>query len=571
MEHKEKTGEKRKTPGIFRLLLALCAIATVALLGYVAYFLFAWWQPAQSSEPSVYSREDLQEYWQDFDATALAALVSAADPEADQATLAQGTGENYLSVRTRGQILHFDLEAITLSFPREQEGYDPPLIYTSRHYSDVLSPQEPAMGYGEHLQALGCKVLAQLCKDADGDAHQEYLYVVQDFAECWGKGQLPEQLQGMSLCIYLDTGENALRSYSFSVSQTQVEDMVWDNGILHLVGAGGVAERFLLTEPGLCLPDYEENTDALRRITRRYGLILEDRGCTRVRMLLADVSAAPGREILCCYCSGDAYFLEVLSAREGRLDLVDRFSSQQGALYQLEDSLVTCGDGTYRRFRYDGDQCPVVVEELEEGYPGYARRIAQLPETGRVCFDLCQGGQLLMEGSIDADLGLAPPAQLRITDATTGKLGIVTLRNDASTLNLRTGPSTRYELMRQENGDHVKLAQGGVVTVLAAYNTGDARNPIWVKIRFDYEGTHLEGYASQRYIHLEEANRLQQGQQLQLGVNSTHSPLQWESSDDTVARVDPQTGLVTAVSRGLVLITVRNEAGQMASCLVAVE
>lgn len=572
MEQKKIPGKTRKTPGIFWLLLALCAVATVALLGYGAFYFFTGWQTGQEEAPSVYSPEDLQEYFQDFDATALAALVSAADPGADQATLAQGTGENYLSVRTQGQILHFDLDTMTLSFPQEQEGYDRPVIYTCRRYSDVLSPHEPALGYGEHLQALGCRSSAKLCKDADGDAQPEYLYVVQGFAECWGKGQLPEQLRGKSLCVYLDARENTLRVYSFCVAQSDVADMVWDNGMLHLVGQNGAVERFLLTEPELCLPDYEENTDALRRITRRYELLLEDRGCTRVRMLLADVSDAPGREILCCYRSGDEYLLEVLSPREGRLELVDRFSSGEEALYQLENSLVTFGNGTYRRFRYDEANSPVVEEELREREPGYSHSIAQLPEVGRVCFDPCGGEQLLlMEGSIDAELGLAPPTQLQITDAATGKLGLVTLRNADSTLNLRTGPSTGYDLMRKENGENVKLAQGSVVTVLEAYNIADTGNPVWVKIRFEYEGALLEGYASQRYIRLEQANRLQPGQQLQLGVNSDHSPVHWESSDAAVAKVDPRTGLVTAVSHGLVLITVTNEAGQTASCLVAVE
>ena len=573
MDSAKNPENKRKIPGLYWLLLAICALATVALLGYLAFFFFAEGEGETPQEESsgTYSQEDLMEYWQDFDAMLLAALVNSADTKADQATLAQGTGANYFSVSTEGQILHFDLENYTLTIPQEQEGYDRLFAYTWELYSDVLFPQEPAMGYGQHLKAMGCNIIAEIRKDADGDARTEYLYVVENFGECWDASRLPEHLKGKTLCIYLDAWENSLFVHSFSGDFSQTEDMVWDGGILHLVQGNGKVQRLLLTESQLCLPDYSENTDALRQITRRYARILEDKGHTRVRMILADVSGAPGQEILCTYQTGQDYVLEVLSLREGKLDLLDRFSSEQGAVYQLENSLVSYGDGAYRRFRYDEENRLVVEEEADDILLSHSYRIAQLQEEGRVCFDFCQSGEaLLMEGSIDEDLGLAPASRLRITGTTTGKLGIVTLKNADSTLNLRTGPSTDHDLLWTEARDHVKLPNGGVVTVVMPYNTDSTNHPIWVKVRFDYEGKIMEGFASQRYIRLEEATALKPGQQLQLGVEGDDPTLRWESSDPSVAKVDPQTGLVTGMKTGLVLITVTNETGVQDSCLIRV-
>lgn len=573
MDSAKNPENKRKIPGLYWLLLAICALATVALLGYLAFFFFAEGEgePPQEESSGAYSQEDLMEYWQDFDAMLLAALVNSADAKADQATLAQGTGANYFSVSTEGQILHFDLENYSLTFPQEQEGYDRLFEYTWELHNNVLFPQEPAMGYGQHLKALGCNIIAEIRKDADGDAQAEYLYVVQSFGECWGAAQLPEQLKGQTLCIYLDAGENNLFAHSFSGDFSQTEDMVWDGGILHLVQKNGKVQRLLLTESQLCLPDYSENTDALRQITRRYARILEDKGYTRVRMILADVGGAPGQEILCAYQAGRDYVLEVLSLREGKLDLLDRFSSEQGAVYQLENSLVSYGDGAYRRFRYDEENRLVVEEEADDILLSHSYRIAQLQEEGRVCFDFCQSGEaLLMEGSIDEDLGLVPASRLRITGADTGKLGVVTLKNADSTLNLRTGPSTGHDLLRTEAGDHVKLPNSAVVTVVMPYNTDSANNPIWVKVRFDYEGKIMEGFASQRYIRLEDADSLNPGQQLQLSVEGEDPTVCWESSDPSVAKVDPQTGLVTGMKTGLVLITVTNESGAQDSCLIRV-
>ena len=568
MEITPKPENKRKIPGIYWLLLTLCALATVSLLGYLAFVFFTGERVEAPRDESAgtYSREDLLEYWQDFDATLLAALIHGSDPKADQVTLAQGTGDNYFSVRTQGQLLHFDLETYRLTFPQEQEGYDRIFTYTCRVYEDVLFPAKIALSYGEHLRELGTRVILELEKDADGDGQQEYLYVLQSFGECWGGEALPQPLQGKTLCIYLDVRGSALEVHSFAGQLEHTRDVLWDNGIVHLPQENGTVTRFLLTENQLRIPDDR----ALLRISRRYGLLLEDRGFTRVRMVLSDVSDAPGQEILCCYHNGREYALEILSLRDGCLDLVDVLSAGEGtALYRLDNSLVFFGEGVYRRFRYDRDGYLTVVEEADDSMLSHSRLFARLQEEGSVCFDFCHRGQeRLLEGSIEEDLGLKPSSQVRITGAARGKMGTVILKNQDSTLNLRTGPSTDHELLRKENGDHIRLPNGGVVTVVMPYNTDSPNNPVWVKICFDHEGQILEGYASARYIRLENANSLEPGQQLQLEAEG--GQLHWESSDPSVAKIDGQTGLVTAIKPGMVCITVTNDQGSQDSCLVQV-
>ncbi|MBR6547985.1 MAG: hypothetical protein IKT68_00435 [Clostridia bacterium] len=96
-----------------------------------------------------------------------------------------------------------------------------------------------------------------------------------------------------------------------------------------------------------------------------------------------------------------------------------------------------------------------------------------------------------------------PPAEPM--EATGEQLGYVQIKDPKSWLNLREGPGTNYPCIYLEPGNKksiVKQAQGSPVTILETINTGDAKNPVWYKVRINYAGREIVGYSSQTFIRL---------------------------------------------------------------------
>ena len=86
-------------------------------------------------------------------------------------------------------------------------------------------------------------------------------------------------------------------------------------------------------------------------------------------------------------------------------------------------------------------------------------------------------------------------------------LGFVQINDPKTWLNLREGPGTNYPCVYMEPGNKksiVKQAQGSPVTILETIETGDAKNPTWVKIRISYGGKEIVGYSSKKYIRVAE-------------------------------------------------------------------
>lgn len=84
-------------------------------------------------------------------------------------------------------------------------------------------------------------------------------------------------------------------------------------------------------------------------------------------------------------------------------------------------------------------------------------------------------------------------------------MGIVQIQDPASWLNLREGPGTEYRqvLVDPTNPEsYVRQAQGSPVTVLETIETGDPKNPVWVKVRIVYANQEFVGYSSKAYIRI---------------------------------------------------------------------
>ena len=200
----------------------------------------------------------------------------------------------------------------------------------------------------------------------------------------------------------------------------------------------------------------------------------------------------------------------------------------------------------------------------------FFRRVNGYLENATVCYDpYSLTGYTLMQDGMDH-----AQRYLNITNCSTNKIGTVTLQDDDSFLHLRTGPSTKYDLVLIDPRDEdsfVKQVKGSLVTVILPCNTGDRDNPVWAEIQVSYHNRTVVGYSSQRYITIAGIRHLQPGQQFTVEVDNYTSELTWSSSDDSVASIDPVSGTITAHRSGLVLITVRSQAGLEDSCLIMVD
>ena len=103
------------------------------------------------------------------------------------------------------------------------------------------------------------------------------------------------------------------------------------------------------------------------------------------------------------------------------------------------------------------------------------------------------------------------------------------------------------------------------------FESNDAENPIWVHIRISYGGRTLEGYSSQRYVAIDGIRHLSAGDTFTVTANTNDTGLQWTCSDSTVATIDAQTGTLTAIRKGLVLIRVTSDSGLEDSCLIMID
>lgn len=602
-------GNREKTPVGFWILLAAAAVLTVALGIFLVITLLVRQVPAQTAsrlDREIYTQEDRWEYWRGFDATALAAVVCDVYPDADGCILAEGGDENFLALTVdtdQGAMkLHFSLRSANMTFFGGYEGYDRAFAYTSRIYENVQNPRELGMYYGVHLQDRGARVVSCIDRDVDGDGELEFVYLVENMMDSWlsGGDGTAEQLArcaGMlnrTVCVYLDAVEDRLYVHSFCLDREpgNAVDALWDNGILHLSDG----QRLFVSEPELCLRGYADDPGVLNRLCLRYSAYLEDRGYTDVRMRLVDVCSAPGKEILYCYSDGREYTAAVYTARYGRLqELYSKRGSQGSVFLVVRDDveylfdysqLLSASDYSltyaYSLFTFDESFIRTVTEadsiwvaaDQGGGQAGsdFFRRVNGYLDSAVVCYDpYALTGYTLMQGSVGPE---SDTRYLNITNCSTNKIGVVTLRDDDSFLHLRSGPSTKHDIVLIDPNDEdscVKQVQGSLVTVIMPHNTGDRDNPIWAQIQITYQNRTMVGCSSQRYIRIEGIRHLKPGETFTVEVDNYDSALTWTSSDDSVASIDPAAGTLTAHRRGLVLITVRSEAGLEDSCLIMVD
>jgi hypothetical protein len=182
-------------------------------------------------------------------------------------------------------------------------------------------------------------------------------------------------------------------------------------------------------------------------------------------------------------------------------------------------------------------------------------------------------GYSVMQETGWENMGEPEGLYLRISNCSTNKIGVITLQDDDSFLNFRSGPSTQYDRVLINESDpesYVKQVQGSPVTVIMPYNTGNSQNPIWAQIRIHYQDKVLEGYSSQRYIRIEGIRHIAVGESFRITAETNDTALYWFSSDMAVASIGKD-GTLTGIQPGLVLVTVISESGLEDSCLIMID
>ncbi len=238
----------------------------------------------------------------------------------------------------------------------------------------------------------------------------------------------------------------------------------------------------------------------------------------------ADVADTQGEELLCLCRHEGAWRLIVIGFADNQPVPIYTLDLRDQACYIVELGQVphlclysqkadsSGGSYDYRIFRFDGQQNmvdvdskrieysqsgadPVKLAAFFEAFSGYVSQLKVLRDpfgiTGTYWIDRNQ-----------VDFGSLPQEEESVQQ-TQEKAGFVSIQYADSWLHLRTGPGTQYDKVLLDPNDpqsFVRQAKGAPVTVLETVETGDGKNPVWVKIRITYADRELIGYSSKRYI-----------------------------------------------------------------------
>lgn len=338
---------------------------------------------------------------------------------------------------------------------------------------------------------------------------------------------------------------------------------------------------------------------SLRAQFRSIARSLDSMGYSDINVKLADLGGSSEEEGIFYYCDGESHIVQVYAAIGNSVQSVYTKQGIQGALFLVENDgkyylldylQDISGDYTqnfsYELFRFDhaynsiteeSDSLSVSAYDEGGGSRGssFFSKIKDFLANASVCYDpYTLMGYDTMQPESDQNYFNPDSKYLYISNCSTSKTGVVTMKKDTSWLNLRSGPSTSYDPVLMDPSDKdscVKQTQYSIVTVLEPYNTGDATNPVWYRMRISYKNRTLEGYSAQRYINVGGIKKLSIGERFTVCAESNDSSLRWSSSDSSVASIDAETGAISAKKSGVVLITVTSSSGLSDSCLLMVE
>ena len=485
--------------------------------------------------------------------------------------------------------------------------------YSSCVLEQISSIDEFMNSYYNKLSNFVAEEPKKIFSDIDNDGQNEYLIFVTDYMDklfADSANELINCFESTSICVFADY-DNAsesliVHSIPIQVSPYAVTNVVFDNGMLNfLYSSNGntLAYRKVVGESAYASDKIVYDTSFLQRMCFRYSKYLEDAGYTDIHFAISDFSDSVGEDIICCFSDGKRYIVEVLTLFKSQLRKIYSNSSEDGAIYVLnKDSLyhiyryyqgISESDYTqtynYELIRFDQNYKKVVVEsdsaniKLSEGGEAsndFLVNVKDYLSDSFVCYDpyyltgyyiMSDNLNTNIDDSIDYDY---QTKYLSISNCNTSKTGVVKLNDVKSWLNFRNGPSTEYKriLINPNNKkSYVKQVHNSIVTVVEPYNTGDKKNPIWLKVRISYNGYVLEGFSTQKYIEISGIKHIDVGDKFNVTVDTNDTGVLFKCNDTSVAEIDSRTGKITAKKAGMVLITVTSDSGLEDSCLIKID
>ena len=466
--------------------------------------------------------------------------------------------------------------------------------------------------------------------DYDNDGEEEYLFIIYINMEYW-LDDLYRILMGdenfyydfdtdysyqREVYVYADADDKGVVFHALAIGNgtckvDNVGDVSWENGRL------GISIQNNTSAPDYfeCFCDSAENT---RKSLEDYEAVYRETAekyisyivnawqgggadpKPGVTMKYADIADYPGKECILVVKGAYESYIEVCTFYCGRVVVLYRIYENDGSvflvnvdgkehlLYYSQSRFDGGGGGStycYKALRFDQNCQPVYRDYYEitiydngtpdESHNAFFKGFNALLSSAKVCLDNYElTGYKYMQ---DSDISVSGDEQakyLTISNCNRTKAGTVNIQDIESWLNFREGPSTQYNKILLDPADSksfVKQAKGSAVTVIDTVNTGDEKNPIWVKIQIKYADRTLEGYSSQNYIDIPYIKHISVGESFTVTANTNDSGLNWSCNDTSVLSIDSSTGTVTGVKRGLVLVTVRSDSGLYDSCLVMVD
>ncbi len=346
-------------------------------------------------------------------------------------------------------------------------------------------------------------------------------------------------------------------------------------------------------------PDSDEKLDLFRNLCISMAESLENMGKTDVKIKLADICDMEGKEAVCYYRDGKDHMVEIYALFGDMISSVYSKSGANGSLfllnidgldYLLDYSQDISGNYTqsysYALFRFNGsmqpeykDQNSLVVEASAQGGGSkgsqFFSKLNEYLKNATICYDpYALKGESTMQGGNGENNVVGAEKYLYISNCSTSKIGVVTMKKDTSWLNLREGPARSYSPVLIDPYDPdscVKQTQYSIVTIEIPENTNDPDYPVWYRMRITYANRTLEGWSAQTYINVEGIRKISVGSTFTVEAETNDSGVCWASSDSSVASIDVNTGKITAHRKGVVLITVGSDSGLDDSCLVMIE
>jgi len=404
--------------------------------------------------------------------------------------------------------------------------------YDAAYTESLIPALEARLQQNYHDSYGGCHY-----RDLDGDGQTEYLFMVGNIFTPWldslyQTDEYPDATIGALQHTWL-TQEAAVLLIADPRGDQLVLSAISSSSLLGNWTSVTEFSSCLLTIGGISyyLPGSFESladlSDADRLLViEALQTYLGTMDFSGAMLKLADISDLPGDEILCLAQKDGVWHIIVLVFRQGMPVMLQSQPLNGSSCYLVEKDGKLClltyyqniygsGQDTWTAYSYELcrfndtgfreilESNYITVSSQEQDASGLAAFFEQFNRYIIHVIVLYDPYGFQSQVWMTPDAGQTP--QEAAPENTDSTLGFVQISDPSSWLNLRVGPGTEYDRVLTDPSDpesYIRQALGAPVTILETIKTGDAENPVWLRVRIRYADQEYEGYCSQRYIRM---------------------------------------------------------------------